>query len=93
VWAAFALTRSSLTWTDAGADIQGSTSVRVSFVVRAAPGTHVVCAVRATDETGAVVGWLDVPVVPPASGTATATVTVPTSQPATGGGVASCARR
>jgi Domain of unknown function (DUF4307) len=93
VWAAFALTRSSLTWTDAGADVTGTTAVRVSFVVRAAPGTHLVCAVRATDDTGAVVGWLDVPVVAPSSGTATPTVTVPTSQPATGGGVASCARR
>jgi uncharacterized protein DUF4307 len=92
VWAAFALTRSSLTWTDAGADVTGTTAVRVSFVVRAAPGTHLVCAVRATDDTG-VVGWLDVPVVAPSSGAATQTVTVPTSQPATGGGVASCARR
>jgi hypothetical protein len=93
VWAAVALTRSSVTWQDTGAEVLGPPAVRVSFVVRAAPGTHVVCAVRATDDTGAVVGWLDVPVVAPASGRATPTATVPTSQPATGGGVSSCVRR
>jgi hypothetical protein len=93
VWTAVTLTRSSLTWQDSGVDILGPSAVRVSFVVRAAPGTHVVCAVRATDDTGAVVGWLDVPAVAPGSGRAAATVTVPTSQPATGGGVGSCVRR
>jgi hypothetical protein len=93
VWAAVTLTRSSLTWQDAGADVLGSSAVRVSFVVHAAPGTHAVCAVRATDHTGAVVGWLDVPVVVPESGRATPTATVPTSQPATDGGVGSCVRR
>ena len=93
VWAAGAVTRSSLTWQDAGSDVVSPAVVRVSFVVRAAPGTHVVCAVRAVDDAGAVVGWLDVPVVAPGSGPATPTVTVPTSQPATGGGVSSCVRR
>jgi hypothetical protein len=88
-----AFTRSSLSWQDTGAEVQGTSAVRVSFVVRAAPGTHVVCAVRATDDTGAVVGWLDVPIVAPGSGRANATATVPTSQPATGGGVSSCVRR
>jgi hypothetical protein len=93
VWTAVTLTRSSVTWQDSGAAVAGTSAVRVSFVVRAAPGTHVVCAVRATDDTGAVVGWLDVPVVAPESGRAPVTVTVPTSQPATGGGVGSCVRR
>jgi hypothetical protein len=93
VWSAFALARASLSWTDAGADVTGPSAVRVSFVVQAAPGTHVVCAVRATDDSGAVVGWLDVPVVASASGRAAATATVATSQPATGGGVSSCVRR
>jgi Domain of unknown function (DUF4307) len=92
-WAAVAVTRSSLTWQDTGAEVLGPSAVRVSFVVRAAPGTPVVCAVRATDDTGAVVGWLDVPVVAPASGRAAPTATVPTSSPATGGGVSSCVRR
>src|SRR3954451_22651764 len=93
VWAAVALTRSSLTWQDAGSDVVSPAVVRVTFAVRAAPGTHVVCAVRALDEAGAVVGWLDVPVVAPESGRATSTAMVPTSQPATGGGVSSCVRR
>jgi Domain of unknown function (DUF4307) len=92
VWAAVALTHSAVTWQDAGAEV-GPSAVRVSFVVRAAPGTRLVCAVRATDHTGALVGWLDVPIVTPESGRTTATATVPTSQPATGGGVGSCARR
>jgi hypothetical protein len=93
VWAAVALTRASLSWQDTGAEVLGPSVVRVSFVVRAAPGTRVVCAVRATDDAGAVVGWLDVPVLTPGSGRAEATATVPTSQPATGGGVGSCVRR
>jgi hypothetical protein len=92
-WAAVAFTRSSLSWQDSGVEVQGTSAVQVSFVVRAAPGTHVVCAVRATDDAGAVVGWLDVPIVAPGSGRANATATVPTSQPATGGGVSSCVRR
>jgi Domain of unknown function (DUF4307) len=91
VWAAFALARSSLTWQDAAVDAADPAAVRVSFVVRAAAGTRVVCTVRATDGAGAVVGWLDVPVALPASGRATATAVVPTSQPATGGGVGACA--
>jgi hypothetical protein len=93
VWAAVALSRSSLTWQDAGTDVVSPTAVQVSFAVRAAPGAHVVCAVRALDGTGAVVGWLDVPVIVPESGRATATATVPTSQPATRGGVSSCVPR
>jgi hypothetical protein len=93
VWAAVALTRSSVTWQDAGSHVVGPTAVQVSFAVRAAPGTHVVCAVRALDGSGDVVGWLDVPVVAPESGRATATATVPTSQPATSGGVSSCVPR
>src|SRR5256885_10942624 len=86
VWAAVALTQSSLSWQDTGAEVVGPSAGRVSFVVRAAPGMRVICAVRATDDTGAVVGWLDVPVVAPGSGRANTTATVPTSQPATGGG-------
>jgi hypothetical protein len=93
VWAAVALTRSSVTWQGTGAEVLGPSAVRVSFVLRAAPGTRVVCAVRATDDNGAVVGWLDVPIVAPDSGRATPTATVPTSSPATGGGVSSCVRR
>jgi hypothetical protein len=93
VWAAFAVARSSLSWLDQGADAANPAAVRVSFAVTAAPGAHVVCTVRATDGGGVVVGWLDVPVTVPASGRTTATVVVPTSQPATGGGVAACALR
>jgi hypothetical protein len=93
VWAGVAVTRSALTWQDLGADAADPSSVRVQFSVSLAPGSRVVCAVRATDAAGAVVGWLDVPVVAPASGRVEATATVPTSQPATGGGVSACARR
>jgi Domain of unknown function (DUF4307) len=97
VWAAVGITQSSLTWRDAGADASDPGAVRVSFVVSLAPGREAVCAVRATDVSGAVVGWLDVPVQAPASGgplvRVTTTATVPTSQPATGGGVSDCARR
>ena len=93
VWSAVSLGRSSLTWQDRGADASDPAAVKVTFAVRAAPGTRVVCAVRATDARDGVVGWLDVPVVVPASGRAEQTATVPTSQAATGGGVASCTRR
>jgi hypothetical protein len=98
VWAAFRITSSSLTWRDAGADASDQAAVRVSFVVSLAPGRRAVCAVRATDASGAVVGWVDVPVEAPPSGAALVQVipppvTVPTSQPATGGGVSSCAPR
>ena len=96
-WAAVRLTQSSLTWQDAGADTSDPALVRVSFVVSLAPGRRAVCAVRATDRSGAVVGWLDVPVEAPAAGgplvSVTTSATVPTSEPATGGGVSDCARR
>jgi Domain of unknown function (DUF4307) len=93
VWAAFRLAESSLTWQDAGADASDPAAVRVTFEVSLAPGGRAVCAVRATDAAGDVVGWTDVPVAAPASGRVRATVVVPTSQPATGGGVGACARR
>ena len=71
--------------------------VRVSFAVSLAPGTPAVCAVRATDASGAIVGWVDVPIEAPGSDGPPAevrrTVTVRTSQPATGGGVSDCAPR
>jgi Domain of unknown function (DUF4307) len=93
VWVAFSVAGSSLTWWDAGADASDPAAVRVTFDVTMAPGTQAVCAVRATDATGTVVGWVDVPVVAPASGRVRRTVVVPTSQAATGGGVGDCARR
>jgi hypothetical protein len=93
VWAAVTSAGASLSWQDTGTDAGGPAAVRVSFAVRAAAGSRVVCAVRATDDRGAVVGWLDVPLVVGTSGRATVTATVPTSQPATGGGVSACARR
>jgi hypothetical protein len=97
VWAAIRITASSLTWQDTGADASDPAVVRVSFVVSLAPGRRAVCAVRATDSSGAVVGWVDVPVAAPSSGgplvRVTKTAPVPTSQPATGGGVSDCAPR
>jgi hypothetical protein len=97
VWASIRITQSSLTWRDAGADASDPALVRVSFVVSLAPGRRAVCAVQATAASGAVVGWLDVPVEAPASGgplvPVPRTATVPTSQPATGGGVSACAGR
>jgi hypothetical protein len=93
VWAAVTSAGASLSWQDTGTDAGGPAAVRVSFAVRAAAGSRVVCAVRATDDRGALVGWLDVPLVVGSSGRATVTATVPTSQPATGGGVSACARR
>jgi hypothetical protein len=93
VWAAVTSAGASLSWQDTGTDGGGPAAVRVSFAVRAAAGSRVVCAVRATDDRGDVVGWLDVPLVVGSSGRAAVTATVPTSQPATGGGVSACARR
>jgi hypothetical protein len=93
VWAAVTSAGASLSWQDTGRDARDPAAVRVSFAVSAAAGSRVVCAVRATDDRGAVVGWLDVPLVVGSSGRATVTATVPTSQPATGGGVSACARR
>jgi hypothetical protein len=96
-WAAVRITQSSLTWRVTGSDAADPDAVRVSFVVSLAPGKRAVCAVRATDGSGAVVGWLDVPVEAPAAGgplvSVTTSATVPTSEPATGGGVSDCARR
>ncbi|HVN12532.1 MAG TPA: DUF4307 domain-containing protein [Kineosporiaceae bacterium] len=93
VWAGISVAGSSLTWQDAGADASGPAAVRVSFVVSMTPGGQAICTVRATDTAGTAVGWMDVPVVAPASGRVRQTVLVPTSQPATGGGVGACARR
>ena len=98
VWTAVRITSSSLTWRDLGADASDQAAVRVSFVVSLAPGRRAVCAVRATDASGAVVGWVDVPVQAPGSAGPVVQVTPPavtvhTSQPATGGGVSSCAAR
>jgi Domain of unknown function (DUF4307) len=97
VWAAIRISQVSLSWADAGADASDPAAVRVSFVVSLAPGARAVCAVQATDSSGDIVGWLDVPVDAPASGGSVVrvprTATVPTSQPATGGGVSDCARR
>jgi Domain of unknown function (DUF4307) len=97
VWAAIRITQSTLTWADTGADASDPALVRVSFVVSLAPGREAVCAVRATDGSGAVVGWVDVPVTAPSSGAGlvrvTKTAPVPTSQSATGGGVSACAGR
>jgi Domain of unknown function (DUF4307) len=56
-------------------------------------GRSAVCAVRATDAAGAVVGWTDVRLAPVDSGAATAAVAVRTSLPATGGGVRDCIAR
>ena len=96
-WAAVRITQSSLTWRVTGSDAADPDAVRVSFVVSLAPGKRAVCAVRATDGSGAVVGWLDVPVEAPSAGgplvSVTKAATVPTSEPATGGGVSDCARR
>jgi uncharacterized protein DUF4307 len=96
-WAAVRITQSSLTWRDTGAVAAGPGAVQVSFVVSLAAGTRAVCAVRATDASGAVVGWVDVPVDAPTAGgrvvRVTREATVPTSQPATGGGVSDCVRR
>jgi Domain of unknown function (DUF4307) len=97
VWAAIRITEASLTWRDAGSEASTPSVVRVSFVVSLAPGRRAVCAVHATDASGAVVGWVDVPIEAPVSGgqlvSVRRTATIPTSQPATGGGVSDCARR
>jgi hypothetical protein len=96
-WAGVRITQSSLTWRDSGAVAAGPGAVQVSFVVSLGAGTRAVCAVRATDASGAVVGWVDVPVEAPAAGGPLVQVTrsarVPTSQPASGGGVSDCVRR
>jgi hypothetical protein len=93
IWSATSIARSTLTWRDVRADASNPALVRVTFEVTTAPGQRAVCSVRATDGAGAVVGWVDVEVPSSASGRRQQAVLVPTSQPATGGGVADCARR
>ncbi len=93
VWSLVILTRTSLTWHDVSVDASDPAVVRVTFEVEQAAGHGALCAVRATDSGGAVVGWVDVPVRPSPSGTAAADAQVRTVRPAAGGGVVSCVRR
>ena len=92
-WSLVTLNRSALSWQDVGVDASDPASVRVTFEVSQASGRAALCAVRATDSRGAVVGWADVPVGPSTGDRATGEARVRTVRPAAGGGVVSCVRR
>ena len=93
VWSIATLTTSALTWRDVDVDASDPAVVRVTFEVSRAADRAVLCAVRATDAAGAVVGWTDVPVGPSPAGTTEAQARVRTVRPAAGGGVVTCVRR
>jgi hypothetical protein len=93
VWSIITLTRSTLSWRDVDVDTSDPAVVRVTFEVSQATDRAALCAVRATDAAGAVVGWADVPVGPSPAGTAEAQARVRTVRPAAGGGVVTCVRR
>jgi hypothetical protein len=93
IWAAGTVSRAGISWRATAVDASDPAVVRVSFEVNQAPGRAAVCSVRATDSGGQVVGWVDVPVPPSASGTSTATAAVRTVRPAADGGVVTCVRR
>jgi hypothetical protein len=93
VWAGGTVSRARIDWRAIAVDTSDPAVVRVSFEVTQAAERAAVCSVRATDGDGQVVGWVDVPVPPSASGTATATAAVRTTRSAVGGGVVTCVRR
>jgi Domain of unknown function (DUF4307) len=93
VWAVAGLSRAAVSVGEVRVDASDPGLVRVSFEVIVPSGRPAVCAVRATDAAGGVVGWTDVRVVPGGSGATTAEVAVRTSLPATGGGVRDCIAR
>ena len=93
VWAGGTVSRATIGWRATAVDASDPAVVRVSFEVTQAAGRAALCTVRATDADGQVVGWVDVPVPPSASGTATATAAVRTSRPAADGAVVTCVRR
>jgi hypothetical protein len=93
VWAVAGLSRASVSVGQVTVDASDPGLVRVSFEVSVPSGRSAVCAVRATDAAGGVVGWTDVHLAPDGSGAATAAVAVRTSMPATGGGVRDCIAR
>jgi len=93
IWAAGTVSRAGISWRPTAVDTSDQSVVRVSFEVTQAAGRAAVCSVRATDADGQVVGWVDVPVPPSASGTASATAAVRTTRPAADGTVVTCVRR
>ncbi len=93
VWAGGTVSGARIGWRATNVDTSDPAVVRVSFEVTQPAGRAAVCSVRATDADGQVVGWVDVPVPPGASGTATATAAVRTIRPAASGGVVTCVRR
>ena len=93
VWAGGTVARARIGWRATAVDTSDPAVVRVSFAVTQAAGRAAVCSVRARDADGQVVGWVDVPVPPSASGTATATAAVRTIRAAADGGVVTCVPR
>jgi hypothetical protein len=93
VWAGGIVSGARIGWRATSVDTSDPAVVRVSLEVTQAAGRGAVCSVRATDADGQVVGWVDVPVPPSASGTATATAAVRTTRPAADGAVVTCVRR
>ena len=93
VWAGGTVSGARIDWRATKVDRSDPAVVRVSFEVTQPAGRAAVCSVRATDADGHVVGWVDVPVPPSASGTSTATAAVRTTRPAADGAVVTCVRR
>lgn len=89
-WVGLHLLRDPIQWNDVGYHVNGSTSIDVTFDVTKSPSAHATCRVQALSQAFAEVGVADVPVGPGTTSTQRLTVTVPTSERAVTGTVATC---
>jgi len=89
-WAAAGRGRGDVAWTDLGLSQVSDTSVTVSFQLALPPGRTATCTVRAVNEGLVEVGRRDVVLGPSGNGQLRTTVTLRTTQRATGGGVKAC---
>ncbi len=89
-WVGLHMLRDPVQWSDVGYHVNGPTSVDVTFDVTKSPGASATCRVQALSQSFAEVGVADVPVGPGTTSTQRLTVTLPTSELAVTGTVATC---
>ncbi|MCS0498936.1 DUF4307 domain-containing protein [Protaetiibacter mangrovi] len=90
VWAGLLSPAASIEAKDVGYRELTASTVEVRWQLTAPADTAVSCAVQATSENHAVVGWLVVEVPPSSETTRTLSATVRTSEPYVGGSVYRC---
>jgi hypothetical protein len=89
-WAAAARSRSNLSWTDLGLASVSDSSATVTFQLSTPPGRRATCTVRVVNQGLVEVGRRDVVLGPSDTGHVRTSVTLRTTQLASGGGVKSC---